>query len=200
MIGKCTVITGNWTLQPVDGLTNRPWRAFQEYRVRVSILLKFCGRPLDNPPLNIANPYYTGSRQLFWCVCCSPRPPPSPRSLFFIYVFVYFSPTWVLVGLYFSAQTVVDGTSNVGEFVSVNTYMMNLFTPLYFLGTVYNIIIQVRPLLLLLWYCCRLSCFFSFFVCLLRCRAMFFVLFFFFCLFFFVCVRVCFFLFFIFIT
>lgn len=37
----------------------------------------------------------------------------------------------------------VEGTSNVGEFVSVNTYMMNLFTPLYFLGTVYNIIIQV---------------------------------------------------------
>ncbi|CAN0293664.1 unnamed protein product, partial [Hapterophycus canaliculatus] len=49
---------------------------------------------------------------------------------------------FVVSGLYFSAQTVVDGTSNVGEFVSVNTYMMNLFTPLYFLGTVYNIIIQ----------------------------------------------------------
>ncbi|CAM9199139.1 unnamed protein product, partial [Ectocarpus sp. 12 AP-2014] len=46
------------------------------------------------------------------------------------------------LGLYFSAQTVVDGDSTVGEFVSVNTYMMNLFTPLYFLGTVYNIIIQ----------------------------------------------------------
>lgn len=52
--------------------------------------------------------------------------------------------TCVYAGLYFSAQTVVEGTSNVGEFVSVNTYMMNLFTPLYFLGTVYNIIIQVR--------------------------------------------------------
>eukprot|EP00903_Cladosiphon_okamuranus_P012069 g11330.t1 len=52
---------------------------------------------------------------------------------------MYFTLT---LGLYFSAQTVVAGTSNVGEFVSVNTYMMNLFTPLYFLGTVYNIIIQ----------------------------------------------------------
>ncbi|CAM9786622.1 unnamed protein product [Ascophyllum nodosum] len=46
------------------------------------------------------------------------------------------------LGLYFASQTVADGSSSVGEFVSVNTYMMNLFTPLYFLGTVYNIIIQ----------------------------------------------------------
>lgn len=52
----------------------------------------------------------------------------------------------MFAGLYFSAQTVVDGDSTVGEFVSVNTYMMNLFTPLYFLGTVYNIIIQVSNL------------------------------------------------------
>lgn len=48
-----------------------------------------------------------------------------------------------MAGLYFSAETVLDGSSSVGEFVSVNTYMVNLFTPLYFLGTVYNIIIQV---------------------------------------------------------
>ena len=77
-------------------------------------------------------------RPLRSLVLSSTRPTPACTHVISIHA------TCVYAGLYFSAQTVVEGTSNVGEFVSVNTYMMNLFTPLYFLGTVYNIIIQVR--------------------------------------------------------
>ncbi|CAM9100534.1 unnamed protein product, partial [Phaeothamnion confervicola] len=45
-------------------------------------------------------------------------------------------------GLCFAAISVSNGDYSVGDFVSVNTYMVQLFTPLNFLGTVYNIIIQ----------------------------------------------------------
>ncbi|CAN0300121.1 unnamed protein product, partial [Discosporangium mesarthrocarpum] len=50
--------------------------------------------------------------------------------------------TTLIAGLWFSALAVDREDFTVGEFVSVNTYMVNLFTPLYFLGTVYNVIIQ----------------------------------------------------------
>jgi ATP-binding cassette, subfamily B, heavy metal transporter len=45
----------------------------------------------------------------------------------------------LLGGLILAARSVNDGRYSVGEFVSVNTYMVNLFTPLNFLGTVYNV-------------------------------------------------------------
>mmetsp|Transcript_30408 Transcript_30408/g.40146 ORF Transcript_30408/g.40146 Transcript_30408/m.40146 type:complete len:852 (+) Transcript_30408:38-2593(+) len=48
----------------------------------------------------------------------------------------------VLGGLIISALAVKDGAMDVGSFVAVNTYMVNLFTPLNFLGTVYNAIIN----------------------------------------------------------
>jgi len=48
----------------------------------------------------------------------------------------------LLGGLILAAKSVTAGNYSVGEFVSVNTYMVNLFIPLNFLGTVYNIIIQ----------------------------------------------------------
>jgi ABC-type multidrug transport system fused ATPase/permease subunit len=45
----------------------------------------------------------------------------------------------LLGGLILAARSVNNGRYSVGEFVSVNTYMVNLFTPLNFLGTVYNV-------------------------------------------------------------
>jgi len=47
----------------------------------------------------------------------------------------------VLGGLALSALSVKSGDIDVGAFVAVNSYMVNLFTPLNFLGTVYNAII-----------------------------------------------------------
>jgi ATP-binding cassette, subfamily B, heavy metal transporter len=45
----------------------------------------------------------------------------------------------LLAGLVLAAKSVISGRYTVGDFVSVNTYMVNLFTPLNFLGTVYNV-------------------------------------------------------------
>jgi hypothetical protein len=45
----------------------------------------------------------------------------------------------LLAGLALAAKSVTQGRYTVGDFVSVNTYMVNLFTPLNFLGTVYNV-------------------------------------------------------------
>jgi len=44
-------------------------------------------------------------------------------------------------GLYLAAIDVINGDANTGEFVSVNLYIVQLFTPLSFLGTVYNSVI-----------------------------------------------------------
>ena len=45
----------------------------------------------------------------------------------------------LLGGLVLAAKSVNSARYTVGDFVSVNTYMVNLFTPLNFLGTVYNV-------------------------------------------------------------
>eukprot|EP00736_Rhodelphis_marinus_P013849 Rmarinus@m.9012 len=46
------------------------------------------------------------------------------------------------VGLLWSAKRVVDGDMSVGDFVTVNVYVMQLFQPLTFLGTVYTAVTQ----------------------------------------------------------
>uniref|UniRef100_A0A7R9U7Y8 ATP-dependent transporter ycf16 n=2 Tax=Pinguiococcus pyrenoidosus TaxID=172671 RepID=A0A7R9U7Y8_9STRA len=47
-----------------------------------------------------------------------------------------------LIGaLVLSAIAIQDGTMDIGNFVAVNTWVLNLFTPLNFLGTVYNAIV-----------------------------------------------------------
>jgi ATP-binding cassette subfamily B protein len=40
-----------------------------------------------------------------------------------------------------AAKAVIDGDLNLGDFVAVNAYVLSVFTPLAFLGTVYNAII-----------------------------------------------------------
>jgi ABC-type transport system involved in Fe-S cluster assembly fused permease/ATPase subunit len=49
--------------------------------------------------------------------------------------------TYKISGLYLSAVDVINGDADTGEFVSVNLYIVQLFTPLSFLGTVYNSVI-----------------------------------------------------------
>lgn len=50
--------------------------------------------------------------------------------------------TTLMAGLLLAGKSVSEGRYSVGDFVAVNTYMVQLFTPLNFLGTVYNVIIQ----------------------------------------------------------
>jgi len=49
--------------------------------------------------------------------------------------------TTLVAGLYLAANDVLNGDASTGEFVSVNLYIIQLFTPLSFLGTVYNSVI-----------------------------------------------------------
>jgi ABC-type transport system involved in Fe-S cluster assembly fused permease/ATPase subunit len=48
----------------------------------------------------------------------------------------------LLAGLILAADSVRRDEYSVGDFVSVNTYMVNLFTPLNFLGTVWGVVTQ----------------------------------------------------------
>ncbi len=48
----------------------------------------------------------------------------------------------ICVGLVTATESVKNGLYDVGELVTINVYLSNIFVPLSFLGTVYNIIIQ----------------------------------------------------------
>ena len=62
---------------------------------------------------------------------------------FFFAFFLLFFPLHNLVSLCIAAHEVLNtGTLKVGDFVSVNVYIINLFAPLTFLGSVYNAVIQ----------------------------------------------------------
>ncbi|KFH11660.1 ABC transporter transmembrane region domain-containing protein [Toxoplasma gondii VAND] len=45
-------------------------------------------------------------------------------------------------GLAFTVQAIAQGTMSVGEFVTVQMYLLNVFAPLNFLGTIYNVIVR----------------------------------------------------------
>ena len=44
--------------------------------------------------------------------------------------------------LYVSSKSVLDGSLKVGDFVAIQAYVMQLFTPLTFLGSVYNTVVM----------------------------------------------------------
>ncbi|PHJ19892.1 abc transporter transmembrane region domain-containing protein [Cystoisospora suis] len=45
-------------------------------------------------------------------------------------------------GLCFTVQSISEGTMGVGDFVTVQMYLLNVFAPLNFLGTIYNVIVR----------------------------------------------------------
>ena len=45
------------------------------------------------------------------------------------------------LSLIFAARKIKEGKMNIGEFVAVNVYIINIFTPLSFLGAIYNAIV-----------------------------------------------------------
>ncbi|CAM9852535.1 unnamed protein product [Chrysoparadoxa australica] len=48
----------------------------------------------------------------------------------------------LLAALLLAVGDVLDGGSDIGDFVAINAYLIQLFQPLFFLGSVYNMIIQ----------------------------------------------------------
>merc|ERR1712023_96507 len=45
-------------------------------------------------------------------------------------------------GMIMAAVRLLQPGGNIGEFVATNTYIVNLFTPLNFLGTIYNMVVN----------------------------------------------------------